>query len=238
MKRTFLLAAVALMVGLLMGGDALAQPGRGGPGGFGGGGGALGLLRNQQVLDELDIVEEQQEKLEAIGEKLRDEMREMFSGMRDLSREEREEKFGELREKMQERVADIQKEVDEILLPNQRDRLKQIANQMQNRGGASRALNGSLGDELGLSDKQKEELTEKAQELRAELEKKIGELRKESEDELLQVLTPEQRKKYKKMLGEPFEFQQQGWGGRGGDRGRGQGGDRGRDGGRRDRPET
>ena len=125
-----------------------AQPGRGfgrGPGGrgFGGSDANLQLLFDEEVRKELEIVDSQVEKLRELSNKVRGEsqerMREMFSGFRDLSEEERREKFGEIREKMQKYAQEVEKQIGEVLLPHQMDRLKQIALQSRlRRSGTAR----------------------------------------------------------------------------------------------------
>lgn len=226
------LVAVAVLFCAVSDASAQGRPGGGGPGGrggfgFGGPGGGFGggadlmLLQNEGVRKELGIVDEQVEKLQAIAEKQREQMGTLFQGLRDLSREERDAKMEELREKMQKATEDMKKEVDTILLPNQVKRLEQIARQMRSRmaGGGGVANIDTLATELKLSDDQKEKLRQKAQEVEKKLREKTAKLRQEAEDELLSVLSPEQRTQWKEMIGESFEFQ---WGG--GGRQRGQGG--------------
>lgn len=198
--------------------------GFGGPGGGFGGGSELFLLRNDQVREELGIVDEQVEKLEALGNKAREQMRELFSGMGDLSREEREAKMEEIRTKMQSRAEEMKKEMETILLPNQVKRLEQISRQTRMRMGPQGGGNSEvIATELKLSDEQKEKLRAKAEEVEKKLREKMAKLRKESEDEILSVLTPEQRAQWKEMVGDPFELQF-GRPGRGGPGGGGGGG--------------
>ncbi|MEK6235991.1 MAG: hypothetical protein N2C14_14885, partial [Planctomycetales bacterium] len=76
-------------------------------------------------------------------------------------------------------------------------------------------------------DEQKEKLQEAREKAEKELQEKIAKLREEARDQVLGVLTSDQQTKFKKMIGEPFEFQSRSFGGRGGTgggRGRGTGG--------------
>ena len=228
--------AVALVAGLCsFGSDAFAQGrGRGGPGGGGfggpGGGGPLGLLMNEDVRKELDLVDEQVSKLTAIGDKLREEMRSQFEGFRDLSDEERQTKFAEMRTKMEERTKEVQKEVDEVLLPQQRERLAQINFQSQVRrasgGGDSTGLTSDfIVAQLEITDEQKAKLTDLEKEVAKELADKVAKARNDAREKLLAALTPEQREKFKKLMGAEFRFtQQQGRGGPGGGAPGGRGG--------------
>src|SRR4051812_6707064 len=103
--------------------------GPGGPGGFGGGG-ILGLAMRDEVQQELQLVDEQKDKLRTLGDearnKMRDEIGGMFQQMRDLSDDERRAKFDEIRTKMEAMNADMEKELGKVLLPHQIERLKQI----------------------------------------------------------------------------------------------------------------
>jgi len=184
-----------------------AQPPQGG--GFRGGGGSLWLLRDEQIRKELDIVPEQEEKLKALGEKIREQMRQNWSGMRDLEPEERRERMEKMREQWRQQQAELSKEVEGVLLRHQLERLKQIQLQMQvQRGGTAGALSSDqVAELLGITEQQKEKLREVRAEVEKEMREKIEEIREEARQKLLQVLTPEQRAKLEKALGEKFEYQ-------------------------------
>jgi Spy/CpxP family protein refolding chaperone len=232
-RRAF---AVVLAVSLIsVGSSAWAQQdgqrGRGGFVPFGGGGGSIGLLLRDDVRKELEIVDDQVEKIRALGDSMREQMRGLFSGLRDLPEDERRAKFAELREKMEEQQKELSAKVDEILLPHQRDRLKQIGLQMQMRyRGTSGLLTDQLAEQLNITDEQKEKLRAKAEEVRKSLDERIAKARAEARDELLEVLTPDQREKLKALLGDDFQADSSNPGGgfrrRGGDGGgRGRGGE-------------
>lgn len=184
------------------------RPGGGRPGGFGGGfGGGQGdlvsLLNNEQIRREIEVVGDQMRDIESLRESTREKMREAFSGLREASPEERRERMTKVQD-------DIRKELGSILLPHQMERLSQISVQMQMRGqgGLARALSvGSLAEELGISEAQREELREKSQATQEELREKIAELQKNAEEQLMSVLTTEQQEQLKKKMGEPFEME-------------------------------
>ncbi|MHB0959815.1 MAG: hypothetical protein ACYC0X_30185 [Pirellulaceae bacterium] len=202
---------------------------QGGPGGFGGmmggfgrGASELALLGREEVQKELVLVDDQLSQLEELRDN--NDMRAMFEKLRDLPQEERMAKGRELMEASQKKT---QQQIDEILLPHQADRLKQLVHQFQLRGGGGLASE-EVGEKLGISEEQREKLRTKARELEQQLRKKLV-------DDLLKELTPEQQAKYKELVGEPFEFQQDermGPGGRGPGAPGGRGGN---PGGRRDR---
>jgi hypothetical protein len=216
----FVLSAVAVMGATQV---AWGQ-GRGGQGG--GFGGVTELLRDDKVKAELNIVPDQEKQLEEVATKIRDGAREAFRGFQDLSDEERRAKFDEFR-------ANSTKEVEAVLLPQQRERLKQLMVQSSARSGRSPGgISTDLAKEIGLTDAQREELQKKAQDAQAELDKKIAKLRDEARDSLLKsVLSSEQVSKLEKLMGPKFEFSPPqpfgGFGGGQGGRG-GQGGQGGR----------
>ena len=195
-------------------------------------GASLMLLMSKQVQKELEIVDEQKEKLQKLADEamqeMREGMRERFAGLRDLPDEERRAKFDEIRKEMEGRAEKMMKKVEEVLLPHQIDRLKQIQLQMQ---GGSVTSNPKVAEELKLTEEQKEKLRKIRDELQEkmrgfgekfrglrdlegeareakikELREEITKLRKEGEEKALAVLTGEQRAKLEKMIGKKFEF--------------------------------
>ena len=95
-----------------------------------------------EVQQELQLVDEQKEKVRGIADgmrtKVRDEMRGMFEQMRDLSDEERRAKFDEIRTKCESINADMEKQLEKVLLPHQLERLKQIDLQTKIRSSGAR----------------------------------------------------------------------------------------------------
>ena len=100
-------------------------------------------------------------------------MSEMFSGMRSM-RDDRltnVRRPGRCRKVSQARRRS--KQVNDVLLPHQSERLDQLAFQMSMRGGSGRAMrNPELRQKLGISEGQAEKLGEKQREIERELRKK------------------------------------------------------------------
>ena len=195
-------------------GPGAGPGGFGGPGAFGGGfgagfgagfGGLADVLRRDDVRKDLELLDDQVAQLQKLAEGRRDQMRDLFSGLRDVPQEQRGEKMRELFQKSQQ---DLEAEVGKILLPHQMKRAKQLEMQLRLRGGLGR-LGDQTAQELGLTDEQKEKLRGKSDQLEEEIRKKIAELRTQAQNELLKMLTPAQQAKWKDMVGEPFEFQRE-----------------------------
>jgi len=213
MSRRNLSLFLVLSLTFVLTTTSLAQPGgqgrRGGRGPGAMSSNPLWMLRDEQIRKELEIVDDQQTQLDAITERVRNEMRKRFEGMRDLSQEERRAKWAEMQEEMREQGAKIAEEVEQVLLPHQRDRLKQIGLQMrmQRQGTSGALLDSRTAEALGLTEAQKEELTKLRGELETEMREKIEKIREEAKEKLLGVLTSEQRKKLEGLTGEKFERQ-------------------------------
>jgi hypothetical protein len=224
MSRWLGVTCLVLGVFVTIGSDlAMAQPGRGGqggPGGRGGFGGMMGgaggsamLLMNPQVREQLELSEDQIQRLEDLQADMRDEMQEMFRGGGGGE---------DAREKMQEVMGRVQKEIDGVLLKHQREQLAGMtASMTMRRGGASGVLNNpDLVKQLGLSESEAEKFREQAEELQAKQDEEIAKLRERYNERVIALLPKEAQEKMKEWLKtEVPEFNFGGRGGEGGGRG-------------------
>ena len=221
---TVLVLAAFLSVGV---DSALAQPGRGGPGGggmggmMGGAGGTAMLLMNPQVREQLELSEDQIQRLEDLQADMRDEMQEMFRGGGRGG--------ADAREQMEKMTARIQKDIDGVLLKHQREQLAAMtASMTMRRGGAGGVLNNpTLVKQLGLSDEEVEKFRKQAEELQAKQDEEMTKLRERYNERMIALLPAEAQEKMKEwMKTEVPEFNfggGQGGRGQGGQGGRGQG---------------
>ena len=202
---------------------------------------AGGLLRSEEVQKEIELLDDQKAKLKAMGDELREEMQKQGEKLRDLSQEERGAKFAELRK---EYAAKVTTKLNEVLLPHQMERVKELAVQ---RLGLMALGDPEVQEKLKITDEQKEkmkavresmmtsaremfgnreslrDMDEDARRKRMEeMREKFGKLRSEVEGKALDILTSEQKGALEKMKGKKFEFPEgAGFGGR---RGPGPGG--------------
>lgn len=251
-KWGMLVAVAALVAGLFVGSVQAQQggPGRGGRGGGfgggfggGGGGGAMMLVRNEAVQKELGLSAEAQEKLTKLAETTQSEMRETMQkivgegGFQALQGDpEKQKQLQDAQRKLQEKT---QGELKSILSAEQMGRIKQITYQM---AGAAALNDAELAKELGLSDEQKGKIkaaVDDAQSKTRELfqggpgegaREKMQEINKARDEQVVGVLTADQKSAFEKAKGKPFDVAQLRGGGRGGFGG-GQGGPGGKPGG-------
>jgi hypothetical protein len=205
----------------------------------GGGDGGVGLLADANVQKELKLTDEERANVELVRKEIEDSGREFFGKMRDMSREE-------IGEKMRERRKEVEKMIAEVL-GDKSKRFKQV--QLQVGGVMAAAMNPDNKDAMKITDEQIEKLRETMRDSfqgmqglgpdadPAEREKTMKEMRKKNEEATLALLTDEQKKIWKEMIGEPITFEvkmpQFGGGRFGGGKGRPPGGEGDQGGGRK-----
>lgn len=213
---------------------ATAQPPGGGFGGGRGmfGGGGLSMLGIPEVQKELKLTPEQIEQVKTKGPEIRTAIQEIFQeaggfqALRDLGEEDRAKLFA--------KVQDVQtKAVASVLKPEQQKRFHQLELQQ---AGAQALGRKDVAEALKITDEQKEKLggiqkeqgeamrqifqsvgnpMDMTSDERAAMQKKMQTLQKTLTDKSFAILTVEQSKSWKEMIGEPFKFPARGFGGRG-----------------------
>jgi hypothetical protein len=205
---------VALVATVALASTACAQRGGGNRGGFGfGGRGGAGaaMLRMPEVQTELKLSDEQKTKVTTLADKIQEERRGQFQGLRDLSNEERQKKMADWR-------ASEDKQLAEILNADQMKRYNQLRLQRQ---GISAVAEKPVADELKLTDDQRTKIQEIVSAQMAEMQslrqgggggdpsamrEKMTAMRKQTDDKIAALLTDEQKSKWKEMTGAPFTF--------------------------------
>jgi Spy/CpxP family protein refolding chaperone len=197
--------------------------GMGGPGMMGGSSSQMWgfLLRTEQVQKELELVDDQKAKIKEMGDKAMAKMREGMGdreAMSKLSDEERKTRFAEMRKKMAAQAEETKKEIEEILLPHQIERLKQITLQLR---GVAALEEKETQEAIGVTSEQldkmksiREAAMEKGRTLMEglrdgtdqERRAKFQEFGKQIQEEVMGVLTSEQKEKFEKMKGPKFEL--------------------------------
>jgi DNA-binding Xre family transcriptional regulator len=165
----------------------------------------FGLLSQQSIQEELDFVGEQRDQYKKLQQdynsRIRQKMEAMNKGGFDP---EKAKSFGEEIRALKEQQA---RDIEELLLPHQVNRLKQIQLQQRMKAMGLNALNDKkLAEELGMSEEQLEKLKERAKELSSDLQKKIQELREETQQTLLKELSKDQQEKLKELTGSKFDL--------------------------------
>lgn len=167
---------------------------------------SIGWLQDDNILSELDVVDEQRQQLQQLCDEIQQRRSDFAATVRDLPEDKRVQYIRDFSSLL---TANVDDQVEQILLPHQLERVKQIQLQTKMRRAGVRSLDQKeLAEALGITDEQREELKKKQAEVEKELRKKIDQLRKEALDEVLSVLTAKQRQKLKDMVGAEYDFKQ------------------------------
>jgi Spy/CpxP family protein refolding chaperone len=209
MSWFFHIGGLVLVVALLP--QAAWSQGSVRPHGYSSMGQSIHWLLSPQMQSELEIVDSQKEKLEKIRGEFQMQITEAYKVYSDAPPEERLSRYNA---RLKEIADEVEKKVEDVLLPHQVKRLKQILTQMRLGYGAATALTqGDLADELGITDQQREQLRKAEEEIRQDMQQKIQEfyrkLQDDAREKLHAILTPEQKKRLEEMQGERFEWQRQ-----------------------------
>jgi Spy/CpxP family protein refolding chaperone/uncharacterized protein YukE len=211
------LAVVAFVASTVQAQRQPRQPGGGGRGGFGG---PLQYLSNKSVVEELKLTDEQKKKVEEATKANRDDREKMWkdAGITFQNMREKTEEVQKISKQLSEKS---NKAIGEILTTDQAKRFKQVRFQIM----GSRALSTEeVQKELKMTEEQTkkikdigEETTKETRKLFEglgrndrekfqEAQKKVAELVKESEGKIAGTLTTDQKKSWKEMQGEKFEY--------------------------------
>ena len=164
------------------------------------------LPGNKPVIKDLEILDYQVAQMKELQYEFRKESSQISRETAKLDRNGRIEAMENL-------YADYDKKMGDILLPNQHKRLKQIAFQsvaIDPKTGTINVprllfLNG-VRDKLSIDGKVADKIREKTKEENDRLMQKMMELREESIQNILGVLSKDQREKLDDMIGDPFDF--------------------------------
>ena len=200
----------------------------GGFGGRGGGrGGTLGMLADESVQKHLQITEEQKQKLQEMGERARTpspEMQELFTRSREATEEEREVIRAEMEKLRDVQRAKTEAELKQVVSEQQFARIQQL--NLQTRG-VSALREDDVANDVKLSAQQRDQieiLIESTDEKRkavfegmrdmprdmpreermaafAKMRERGEQMQKERDEQILAILTPEQKSAWQAKLG-------------------------------------
>jgi len=234
------------------GGGGFSRGGFGGRGSFGGGS-LTGLLRIEEVQQEIKLTEDQQELVNILSDELREGRPDFPENFRDLSEEQQQAFFEKMRTWGEEQAAQAKETLKIILEEPQFKRLQEISLQQQ---GVNALFDSDVATALQLTPEQQAKLKETQEAIEAEREaareerraqggerrnfdfeamrEEFEKARKANEEQLLAQLTEEQKQAFTALKGAPFEMPERRFGG---GRDRGRRGGRGGPGGGSDRPQ-
>jgi len=164
-------------------------------------GSTLGLLSNQAIRSDLEMVDSQYQELQNLSAQIQERAAEQ---VRALDFSKRDNLVSQIQKIREEAVNDL----NSVLLPHQLDRLKQIRMQslLQRRSLVDVLTSDPVRSELEVTDQQSNELREFEKVVQEDLAKEIAKLQEIARDRLLSKLDPTQKKQAKEMIGDAFVF--------------------------------
>lgn len=169
------------------------------------------LLANESVRRELKLTDQQFEGVQAVQKLSRTRMQGLIRSAMSKSENGRSISLGgsDFRDMMSENSKAADEAIEEILLPEQLKRIRQLAYQVEiERAGLGESLvNGRLGKDVGVYDDQKQSLTDLAAKIDAETRQSIALIKADARKKLLASLAPEQRKEAEDLLGDYFDYE-------------------------------
>ena len=169
----------------------------------------LSLLDNKDVREELEFVDDQLDEFRAAQDELRQQILDRAKSLAGAGKLDPSQ-MSEIAKELAKLKKGSQKSLESMLLPHQLERLRQVALQIQmkKRGAANTLITEKIAEELGIDAAQKKRIENRQEELKQELDRRMGELKKEIRDMLLDELTSEQKRKLEKLSGDEFEYKQ------------------------------
>ena len=170
------------------------------------------LLGNESIRNELELSEAQYGGVQKIMKASQDRMTKMIRTRMMARKEGQSVQLGgaDFQDLMDENRVQAEDAIEEILLPEQMTRIRQLAYQVEiSREGIGDSLvSGRLGKEIGVYEDQKEELAARAAKIEQEAKMAILAIKSQARAKLFKELTPEQRKKAEELLGDYFEYEE------------------------------
>lgn len=177
------------------------------PGMFGGD--SFDLLNHPGVQKDLELIDDQLDRIKEINKDFGNKISEKIKMMRGENGSIQIDGAASIGALIQDLKAQQKAEIEGLLLPQQQARLKQVKlqMQMQNRGTANTL--DQLAKELNITGDQKKRIKARQKELKKEFEEKLAKLKEDSRKALLDELTDQQKTKFKEMVGEQYKFEKE-----------------------------
>lgn len=168
-------------------------------------GDSFSMLNNPSVQKDLQLVDEQLKQIKDINREFGEKIKQQVGDFKDGNGNFSMQHGAGLGQLIQDLKQQQQEQIQNILLPNQQQRLEQVARQMKLKHlGTAQTLTSHLVKELGLTAEQQARIESRAKELQQEIATKMAELKDRAKEDLLGELTREQREKLDELVGDEF----------------------------------
>jgi len=181
------------------------------------------LAQNEAVQKEIEITDQQAADIQELAEESRQRSVGDRAGFRSISDDERQKLSAETRDTGEKQSQEANAKLAKILSPFQTKRLKQISIQVR---GVSALRDPGVATAIGLTEAQKKNIETVSNEYndsmrsqvrelfqggnRDDVRERIEAMRIRADEEVLAVLTAEQKTEFEELKGEPFEMPEDG----------------------------
>ena len=162
----------------------------------------LGLLSNPRIREDIEMVDDQYREFLDRQRTLQKEMADQLRKIDFTDTENLASQIKEIRDS-------AEREMDELLLPHQVKRLRQLRMQslLQRRDLVQVLTADPIKSDLKITDEQSQELRDYQVQMQEDLQREIAKLQDKARSRLLSKLNPSQKKEVEEMIGETFVFQ-------------------------------
>lgn len=165
---------------------------------------SLELLFTGFLDKELEIIPEQQRVLSEIEARRKESIRSAFDSQ--VKGETRNESVKRVAESTSSLNREALEEINDVLLPHQQNRWRQIGLQLTFQNETSRALlTAEFAKKLEITQEQRQALQDTFKAGERDLEEAMRLAREQRDAKMMQVLTPKQRTEFNSVFGKPFD---------------------------------
>ncbi|MDB4564691.1 hypothetical protein N9099_02000 [Mariniblastus sp.] len=162
----------------------------------------LGLLANPRIREDIEMVDDQYREFQDRQRALQKEMANQLRQIDFTDTENLPSQIKEIRDS-------AEREMNELLLPHQVKRLRQLRMQslLQRRDLVQVLTADPIKSDLKITDEQSQELRDYQVQMQEDLQREIAKLQDKARSRLLSKLSPSQKREVEEMIGETFVFQ-------------------------------
>lgn len=162
----------------------------------------LGLLANPRIREDIEMVDDQYREFQERQRTLQKEMADQLRQIDFTDTENLPSQIKEIRDS-------AEREMNELLLPHQVKRLRQLRMQslLQRRDLVQVLTADPIKSDLKITDEQAQELREYQVQMQEDIQREIAKIQDKARSRLLSKLDPSQKKEIEDMIGETFVFQ-------------------------------
>jgi hypothetical protein len=162
---------------------------------------SLGLLADPSVREDIEMMDDQYKQIQEFNREIQRRSAEAIKGLDLTDRDKLIQQISQMRAK-------ARNELEDVLLPKQIQRLKQIQVQalLRRQSFVDLLTEDPVKSSLGITDQQVRSLKIEEQKIERDLQGEIAKLRAKARERLISQLDPSQQAEAKELIGDAFEF--------------------------------